>query len=46
MSSTLVLNLCDIIARIKKYKLIIKKKKKKDDEIASLAKTKLYCIKG
>ena len=28
MSSTLVLNICDIIARIKKYKLIIKTKEK------------------
>ena len=34
MSSTIELNICAIIARIKKYKQIIKKTKKKDDEIA------------
>ena len=41
MSSTIELNICAIIARIKKYKQIIKKTKKKDDEIALLAKTNL-----
>ena len=45
MSSTIVLNICAIIARIKKYKLIIKKKETKHDEIALWAKTNLYCIK-
>ena len=34
MSSTIGLNICAIIARIKKYKSIIKKKKKKRDKIA------------
>ena len=43
--STIGLNICVIIARIKKYKSIIEKKKKKHDEIAFLAKIKLDCIK-
>ena len=47
MSSTIGLNICAIIARIKKYKSrIIKKKKKKHDEIALLRKTNLDCTKG
>ena len=46
MSSTTGLNICGIIARIKKYKSIIKKKKKKHDKIALLANTILDCIKG
>ena len=45
MSSTKGLNICAIIARIKKYKSIIKKKKKKHNEIALLAKTNFDCIK-
>ena len=45
-SSTIELNFCKIITRIKKYKSIIKKKKKKHYEIALLAKTNLDCIKG
>ena len=45
MSSTIGLNIYTIIARIKKYKSIIKKKKKKHDQIALLAKTNLDCIK-
>ena len=44
MSYTIGLNIYAIIARIKKYKSIIKKKK--HDEIALLAKTNLDCIKG
>ena len=36
--------LCEIIARIKKYKSIIKKKKKKYNEIALLVKNNLDCI--
>ena len=44
MSCTIELNICEIIARIKKYKSIIKKKKK-HNEIALLAKTKLNFIK-
>ena len=44
MSSTIALNICAIIARIEKYKSIIKKKKKKQDEIALLPKTNLDCI--
>ena len=46
MSVTIGLNICGIIARIRKYKSITKKKKKKHDEIALLAKTNLDCIKG
>ena len=38
-SSTIGLNICTIIARIKTYKSIIKKSKKKHDEIALVAKT-------
>ena len=45
-SSTIGFNICPIIARINKYKSIIKKKKNKHDEIAFLAKTNLRCIKG
>ena len=45
MSSTIICNICQIIARIKNYKSIIKKKKKKHDEIALLAKANLDCIK-
>ena len=39
------MNICEIIARTKKYKSIIKKEKKKHDEIEVLAKTNLDCIK-
>ena len=46
MSSTIGLNISTTIAKIKKYKSIIKKKKKKHDEIALLSKTNLDCIKG
>ena len=46
MSSTIRLNICAIIAKIKNYKWIITKKKKKHDEIVFLAKTKLNWIKG
>ena len=46
MSYTIELNIFSIIAKIKKYKSIIKKKKKKRDEIALLAKTNLHCING
>ena len=46
MSSTIGLNICAIIARIKKYKSIINQKKKKHHEIALLTKTNLDCIKG
>ena len=45
MSYTIELNICAIIARIKKYKSIIKKKKKYDD-MALLAKTNFHIIKG
>ena len=45
MSSAIELNICVIIARIKKYKSIIKKKKKMNDEIALLPETNLECIK-
>ena len=45
MSSTIELNICTIIARIKKYKSIIKKKKEKHYKIALLAKTNLDSIK-
>ena len=45
MSSTIELNVCAIVARIKKYKKIVKKKKKKHNEITLLAKTNLDCIK-
>ena len=44
MSCTIELNICEIIARIKKYESIIKKKKK-HNEIALLAKTKINFIK-
>ena len=39
-------SLIDIIARVQKYKSIIKKKKKKHNEITLLAKTNLNSIKG
>ena len=39
LSFTIGLNICAIIAGIKKYKLIIKKRKKKHDEITLPAKT-------
>ena len=45
MSSTIGLNICAIVARIKWYKSIIKKKKKKHDEKSLLVKIKLNCIK-
>ena len=45
MSSTIGLNICAIIVRIKKYKSIIKEQKKKYNEIALLTNTNLYCIK-
>ena len=45
-SSTIGLNICVIIAWIKKYKSITKKKKKKHNEITLVAKTNLDCIKG
>ena len=46
MSYKIGLNICAIIARIKKYKSIIRKKKKKHYKIVLLAKTNLDCIKG
>ena len=46
MSSTTGLNIFAIIARVQKYKSIIKKKKKKHNEITLLAKTNLNSIKG
>ena len=46
MSSVIELNICGIIARIKKYKSITKKKKKMNDKIALLAKTNSECTKG
>ena len=46
MISVIGLVICTIIARIKKYKSIIKKRKKKHNEIALLAKATLDCIKG
>ena len=46
MSSTIGLNICAIIGRIKIYKSIIKKKKMQHGEIALLAKTNLDCIKS
>ena len=45
VSSSIGLNVCAIVSKIKKYKSIIKKKKKKHDEITLLAKTNLNCIK-
>ena len=41
MSYTTGLNICAIVARIKKYKSIIKKKKKRKE---LLTKTNLFCI--
>ena len=46
MSSAIGLNISAVVARIKKYKSIIKKKIKKNDEIALLVKIKLDSIKG
>ena len=46
MSSTIALNICAIIAKIKRYKSIFKKKKNKHDEITLLTRAHLYCIKG
>ena len=46
MSPTIGLNICATIARIKKYKSIVKKKKMKHDKIVLLAKTNLNCIRG
>ena len=46
MSYKIGLNICAIIARIKKYKSIIRKKKKTHYKIVLLAKTNLDCIKG
>ena len=43
-SSAVGLNICAIIAGIKKYKLIIKEKKKKHDKILVLGKDKLNII--
>ena len=43
-SSAVGLEICAIIARIKKYKSIIKKKKKKNDKIVLLRKNKLNTI--
>ena len=43
-SSVVGLEICAIIARIKKYKSIIKKKKKKNDKIVLLRKNKLNTI--
>lgn len=45
MISTIGLNICSKIARIKEYKSIIKIKRKYH-EIALLAKTNLNCVKG
>ena len=42
MSSTIGLNICAIITRIKKYKLLIYKKKKHNEK-ELLAKTNLDC---
>ena len=44
MSSATAWKICVIIARIKKYKSIIKKKRKKHDKIVLLAKSKLNGI--
>ena len=46
MSSTIGTNVFATVAKIKKYKSIIKKKKKKHDEIAFLAKANLDYING
>ena len=43
-SSAKGLKICEIAARIKMYKSIIKKKRKKHDKIALLAKSKLNCM--
>ena len=45
MSPTLGARICAIIARVKKYKPIIKNKKKKHDEMELLVKTNFKCIK-
>ena len=46
MTSSIGLNIFEIITGIKRYKSITKKTKKKRDEITLLAKTNLDCIKG
>ena len=46
MSSTIGTNVFATVAKIKKYKSIIKKRKKKHDEIAFLAKANLDYING
>ena len=46
MISTIGLNIPAIVARIKKYKLIIKEKKKKHNKTIFLAETKLNSING
>ena len=46
MGSTIGLNTCATIARIKKYQSIIKKKKNKHDEIVLLAKITVNCREG
>ena len=43
-SSAIVIKICELTARAKKYKSIIKKKKKKHNKIVLLAKTKLSSI--
>ena len=43
-SSAVGINICAIIAAIKKFKSIIKKKKKKHNELALLGKDKLNAI--
>ena len=43
-SSAVGINICEIIAGIKKYKSIIKKKKKTDDKIVLLGKDNLNTI--
>ena len=43
-SSAVGINICAIIAGIKKFKSIIKKKKKKHNELAMLGKDKLNAI--
>ena len=46
MSTTVGARICEIMARVKKYKPIIKNKKKKHDETELLVKTNFNCIKG
>ena len=45
MRSAIGLNICAKIAKIKKYKSIIKKKKRKHDEVAVLPKANLDWLK-